>query len=409
MYKIRLGSLWTGMLLFWFMATTINAQQTPPTGQKPATPNPAMFRRNVVVSPEILPDNKVTFRLYAPNALVVNISGTWMPGYGKTESLIKNDTGLWAITLGPLNPEFYGYTYNVDGVKTLDPSNSRIRRDGVNYENILAISGKESDLYSVKDIPHGVLSKVWYKSPVLGMTRRMYVYTPADYAESKTKYPVLYLLHGAGGDEDAWTTMGNACQIMDNLIAQGKSKPMIVVMTNGNPLSAAAPNEGPVNLNLTNPPTAGPNGMASGKFEESLVKDVVPFIEKNYRTLKDKDNRAIAGLSMGGLHTQNITFGNPTMFSYIGVMSMGIVDWKARGVIMPEVDMDAQAEALKKSGVKLYWVGVGKEDFLYKSVEDLRKFLDKHQFKYIYRESSGGHTWANWRIYLSELAPMLFK
>jgi enterochelin esterase family protein len=330
-----------------------------------------------------------------------------MPGYGKSENLVKNDTGLWSVTLGPLSPEFYGYTFTVDGVKTLDPGNSRVRRDGVNYENILPVPGKESDLYKVKDVPHGILSKVWYPSPTLSLTRRMYVYTPAGYESSKAKYPVLYLLHGAGGDEDAWSTMGNACQIMDNLIAQGKAKPMIVVMTNGNANQAAAPNEEPENLKPD--AMAGPGAMAFGKFEESLVKDVIPYIEKSYRVAKDKDNRAIAGLSMGGMHTQNVTFGNPGMFSYIGVMSMGILDMKAFGIKAPEVDKDAQVESLRKAGVKLYWIGCGVDDFLFKSVQDLRKLLDKHQFKYSYRESTGGHTWANWRIYLSELAPQLFK
>jgi enterochelin esterase-like enzyme len=293
-------------------------------------------------------------------------------------------------------------------VKALDPSNPQLKRDGTRNDNVLLVPGKESDLYMAKDVPHGILSKVWYNSPVLGLTRRMYIYTPPGYESVKSKYPVLYLLHGAGGDEDAWTTLGRTCQILDNLIAQGKALPMLVVMTNGNPNQAAAPGEAP-ETKQSNTPSTGPGAMISGKFEESLVKDVVPYVEKNYRVIADRDHRAVAGLSMGGFHTQNITNSNPGMFSYIGVMSMGLLNTKQFGGQDNTEQLEKQLDILKSSGVKLYWIGCGKEDFLYKSVVDLRAMLDKHQFKYTYHESTGGHTWANWRIYLSELAPLLFK
>jgi enterochelin esterase-like enzyme len=183
---------------------------------------------------------------------------------------------------------------------------------------------------------------------------------------------------------------------------------MLVVMTNGNPTQAAAPGEAP-ELKKDAVASFGPGNMMSGKFEESLVKDMVPFVEKNYRVLADKDHRAIAGLSMGGFHTQNITNANPKMFSYIGVMSMGLFNPKQFGGEDNSELLEKQIDVLKLSGVKLYWIGCGKDDFLYKGVVDLRAMLDKHQFKYTYRESTGGHTWANWRIYLSELAPLLFR
>jgi enterochelin esterase-like enzyme len=247
-------------------------------------------------SPEILPDNKVTFRIYAKDALNISVSGEWQAGYGAYEALVRNDTGLFSLTVGPLKPELYAYTFTVDGARTIDHNNVQVRRDGLNYQSFFIVPGPESDLYFQKnDVPHGTVIKVWYKSEVLGLQRRVYVYTPAGYEAGTQKYPVFYLFHGAGGDEDAWTNMGRAAQIMDNLIAQGKAKPMIVVMTNGNANQAGAQNEVPVL------PSTGEQGMAAykryaGKFEEHLVKDVVPFIEKNYRTLTGMENRAIAGL-----------------------------------------------------------------------------------------------------------------
>jgi enterochelin esterase-like enzyme len=379
---------------------------------RPAAPpaRPAFRMPSIIVSPEVLPDNKVTFRIMAPQATNVAVSGEWMPGFGTAESMAKNDTGLWTLTVGPLKPELYGYAFSVDGVRMIDPNNIQVRRDGTRYESFFIMPGQESDLYLQKeDVAHGTLAKRWYKSDALGINRRLYVYTPAGYETGTQKYPVFYLLHGAGGDEDAWTTMGRAVQIMDNLIAQGKAQPMIVVMTNGNANQSGAQNDIPL------PASQRQMGMAdymklAGKFEESFVKDIVPFIEKNYRTYSDKDHRAIAGLSMGGSHTQTITNNNPDMFSYIGVFSMGIMNFgpQQQDATKLAEERDTKIEALKNSGYKLYWIGCGKDDFLYKSVIDLRNILDKHTFKYTYRESAGGHTWANWRIYLSEFAPLLF-
>jgi enterochelin esterase family protein len=384
--------------------------------QEPAKPAAApvsrpQFRRPPrIISPELLPDNKVTFRVYDKDAQKITISGEWQAGFGSSETLVKNDTGMFTVTVGPLKPELYGYTFTIDGVSTIDPNNVQVRRDGSRYQSFFIIPGPESDLYFHKNgVPHGTVSKVWYNSPVLGMDRRVYIYTPAGYEEGKQKYPVFYLLHGAGGDEDAWTNMGRAAQIMDNLIAQGKAKPMIVVMTNGNANQAGAQNEVPPLA------TEAADAMAeylrtAGKFEEHLVKDLVPFIEKNYRALTGMDNRAIAGLSMGGMHTQTITNDNPGMFSYIGVYSMGIMNMGPQNQDAEKVaaERNAKLTTLRNSGYKLYWIGCGKDDFVYKGVVTLRETLDKLSIKYVYRESTGGHTWANWRIYLSEFAPMLF-
>ncbi|NQU85977.1 MAG: esterase [Mariniphaga sp.] len=366
----------------------------------------AQFQRGPrLVSPEVNEDKTITFRLLAPEADKVTVSGNWMSGWGTQVDLAKGDSGIWSFTTEVLPAEFYTYSFNVNGVKTLDPSNSQVVRDGTRFENVVIVPGKESNVYTVKNIPHGKLSKVWYSSPSLDKNRRMYVYTPPGYEGSGKKYPVFYLIHGAGGDEDAWTTLGRAPYILDNLIEEGKAEPMIVVMTNGNPWSAAAPGDEPA---VENAETPDITQMARGGFEKSLVNDVIPYIEKNYRTLTDKNHRAIAGLSMGGMHTQNITNSNPDKFGYIGVMSMGLMNDPRWGNYDVE-DHKKQVLSIQKNGVKLYWIGCGKEDFLYEGVTNLRKFYDDLGFKYEYRESTGGHTWANWRIYLSELAPKLFR
>jgi enterochelin esterase-like enzyme len=388
-----------------FMANGQNASPQPARRPNPQT-------RQRIISPEILPDNKVTFRLFAPKADTVKLVCDWMQGAQSRINMAKSDTGLWSITLGPLPQEVYGYTFNLDGVTVLDPSNPMIKRDVRNNTSILLVSGGENDYYSVKDVPHGTLSKVWYESPTLKLNRRMYIYTPAGYEDNKnTKYPVLYLLHGSGGDEDAWTQLGRAPNIMDNLIALGKAKPMIVVMTNGNATQQAEMGYAPVIVNpVVNPavsPAAAPAQGArtanpnAGRFEESLVKDVIPYIESHYRVLTDKNNRAIAGLSMGGGHTQTITLRNPDTFAYIGVFSMGIRTMND--------DLDNQFKVLKSNNPKLYYVAVGKSDQLLQATLNLVTVLKKYEFNYIYNETSGWHSWSNWRIYLSDFVPRIFK
>jgi enterochelin esterase family protein len=303
--------------LFSISAIAQDANQ--PADKSVPTRRPTIARPVVPKSPEILPDNKVIFRLYAPKAYEVSVTGEWMTGTVKSENMVKRDTGLWTLTVGPLKPEYYGYKFIVDGVTVLDPNNLEIRRDWLGHESILLVPGKETELYFVKDISGGSLSKVWYDSPVLGFRRRMCIYTPPGYEKGTEKYPVLYLLHGGFNDEDTWTTMGRVNVIMDNLIAQGKAKLMIVVMPNGNPDQAAVsfdsyPLTPPSNQGTT---TQGFN-MLGGLFEKSLVKDVIPFVEANYRVLANKENRAVVGYSMGGGQTFRITLDNPDVFGYIG-------------------------------------------------------------------------------------------
>lgn len=368
-----------------------------------------------LVSPEISASNDVTFRLKAPLASSVKLSGNWMPmvananGQGASRQLVdlvKDQNGVWSTQVKALAPELYGYTYIVDGVTTLDPANLKVARDGTfRTESLLYVSGPASELYWAKTGPKGSVHQIWYDSKTLDLTRRMQVYTPPGYEDSKEAYPVMYLLHGGGGDEEAWPTLGVAANILDNLINAGKAKPMIVVMTNGNPGQAAATVVSPAIPASTLPV----GGMGSMLFEKSLVADVIPYIENHFRAKKNKESRALTGLSMGGLQTMNTSFEHPSLFNYIGVMSMGFADMSRFGIKLDVSKRDQQIEDLKKAKPALYWIACGKDDFLYDSVVTMRKELDKHTFPYQYRESAGGHTWTNWRVYLSEFAGMIFK
>jgi enterochelin esterase family protein len=401
-------------IVILFISSAINGQNAPTTPAQTA-PRPAIQMARRIISPEILPDNKVTFRLYAPHSIGVAINGEWMSGGVRNENLIRNDTGLYSITLGPLQPEFYGYTFIVDGVTVLDPSNPQIKRDGVRNISVLLIPGKESDLYSVKNIPNGTLSKVWYESPTLNLTRRMYIYTPPGYeSNTKTKYPVLYLLHGGGGDEDAWTTLGRAPVILDNLIAQGKSKPMIIVMTNGNANQAAAQGDSPVlPVPEVRPPAATGSTASLGRFEESLVKDVVPYIESHYRVIKDKNNRAVAGLSMGGGQTFNIGLRNTDKFAWIGIFSSGMFGGVqgGYGAYDPEKQIPG---LLTKSGdfnqsLKLFYITCGEQDPRYEFTQKAINTFNENKLNVIFKGFPGSHEWKVWRLSLADFLPRLFK
>jgi enterochelin esterase-like enzyme len=355
----------------------------------------------VIVSPDISADNSVTFRIFSKNANSVSLTGSWM-GVQETKEMIKNEEGVWSVKIDPLEPSLYHYNIILDSVSIIDPANPKAMRDGTRYASTLIISGKGSENFEVNEVPHGTVSKIWFNSPALGFNRRMYVYTPAGYEENKEKYPVLYLLHGGGGDEDAWTSLGRANYILDNLIAQGKAKPMIIVMTNGNPDQKAAITE-------TAPlPTKEVFFTLTEKFPESLVKDVIPFIEKHYKVIGNSSNRAIAGLSMGCLQTQIAALNNPELFKYIGLFSLGLHDNFADVNTRLIAAYDKNLKTLQ-ANYKLFYIGCGKSDFVYDGVQVLRKKLDENEFKYFYNETAGGHTWANWRTFLSDFAPMLFK
>jgi enterochelin esterase-like enzyme len=356
------------------------------------------------ISPEILGDNRVTFRLLAPKATDVALDGDW-PG-GANLPMTKDAQGIWSVTTGPLEPQLWSYTFILDGVSLLDPRNPNTKRNGVRYASILLISGPESSLYELKDVPHGNVSIVWYDSPVLKLTRRMYIYTPPGYDSGNGRYPVLYLLHGGGGDEDAWCTLGHAHLILDNLIAERKAIPTIVVMPNGNSNRKMATGSGPVpgQASQDQPPVAGASTQpaAAEGFPESLVKDIIPYVEKHYRAVPNKNSRAIAGLSMGGGQTITATSKYPDTFGFIGV-------WSAASREPDEV-LSSRLAAIKAAGAKLYFVGCGVDDQLaHEGSVKLAQLLRKLDMRYVFKESTGGHTWANWRIYLSQFAPMLFR
>ncbi|MDR1555879.1 MAG: esterase [Tannerellaceae bacterium] len=364
----------------------------------------ALWGGQQIVSPEIHENNTVTFRFLAPKAVKVQLTGDFLPARASVD-LKEGKDGLWEYTTPePLAPELYSYAFIVDGLKSIDPNNIYLNRDVASLTNIFIIRGGRGDLYSVNKVAHGSLTRRWYDSPTLGLTRRITIYTPPGYEKSSQKYPVFYLLHGMGGDEEAWVTLGRTVQILDNLIAEGKAKPMIVVMTNGNAVQEAAPGES--SLGLYKPSMQLPKTM-EGSMETSFP-DVVKFIDSNYRTLANKANRAIAGLSMGGFHALHISKQYPDWFDYVGLFSAAILpDEGVSSGIYDDIDGKLKIQFAKKP--RLYWIGIGKTDFLYQPNVDFRKKLDDKGYPYTYYESEEGHIWKNWRIYLTEFVPVLFK
>ena len=357
--------------------------------------NFAFWGQKPVISPEVQNDS-VTFRLKADYATVVKLSGSWMPNpWGGTIDMTRGENNVWEVTIPLPEPEIYTYNFVADGVSVNDPQNVMVQRDGSRYLSMLLVDGERTENYKAAE-QRGTISHPWYDSEILGINRRLTVYTPYGYEKNtKTKYPVLYLLHGAGGDEEAWSSMGRTAQILDNLIAKGLAQPMIVVMPNGNPNQQAAQTFGlptteydwrdPANRNL---------------YVQSLVEEIVPFIEKNYRTVAKKSHRAIAGLSMGGGHTIAASGMYPNAFDYICPLSMGAKRTE---------ELDAQLQGIKKAGYKLYWLACGNTDFLFENANELDAALTANGLEHTYFVSEGGHVWANWRLYLNTFAPLLFK
>ena len=375
----------------------------------------ALFGAQQITSPEIHEDSRITFRILAPNAEKVQVTGDFLPtvktktpmgemdGPGSAD-LTKDDKGIWSFTTESLNPELYSYSFIVDGLKTTDTNNPFLIRDVASVTNVFLVGEGQAALYKVKDVPHGSVTRRWYDSPGLGMDRRLTIYTPPGYERSKEKFPVLYLLHGAGGDEEAWIALGRTAQIMDNLIAQGKAKPMIVVMPNGNVIQDAAPGEG--SEGMYKPAFMIPKTM-DGTYEANFM-DIVKFVESNYQVKDDKANRAIAGLSMGGYHTMHISRFYPNTFDYMGLFSAAIMP-REDATNSVYSDIDGTLKSQMDNGYKLYWIAIGKTDFLYDANTEYRAKLDAMGMPYEYIESEGGHIWRNWRVYLTQFAPLLFQ
>ena len=353
------------------------------------------FRPQQVVSPEIS-GGRVTFRIAARDANNVRLSGSWMRP-SDTEALTKNAEGVWSITINAPTPEIYTYNFIVDGVSVNDAANIFVQRDGRRFLSVLLIDGALTANYR-EATKRGNVEHVWYNSPTIGTTRRMTVYTPHGYVGSNQRYPVLYLLHGGGGDEEAWVSMGRAAQILDNLIEQGKAVPMLVVMPNGNPGQQAAQT-----LMLPERTFDRNNPAFANLYIHSLVRDIVPYIEANYRVIAEPNARAISGLSMGGGHTVDAARAYPGFFSWILPLSAGIPQPNKE-------NDDADFQAIKRAGYKLYWVACGTEDVLaWANNLNIINVLERNGLEHTFRVTGGGHTWSEWRIYLNEFATLLFK
>lgn len=364
------------------------------------------FREGAISSPIVNADNTVTFRLNAPKAETVQVIGDWAVDNGKA-SLVRNNEGLWEYTTPVLPSEMYTYRFVIDDVVVIDPTNPFVKRDVGNVFSYFYVGNGCADYYQVHNVPHGNITTTWYHSDVLNADRRMTVYTPPCYDKSDKSYPVLYLLHGSGGDENAWNELGHIARVMDNLIAEGKAKPAIVVMPNGNASKQAAPSETFENLNYKPVMTNMLPAYKNGAYEESFG-EIIKYIDTTFRTIPDKEHRAVAGLSMGGFHSLYIALTYPTAFDYVGLFSAGLPsDFNAlNGDLYDKTD--DKLMRLKSEGYKRFWIACGKDDFLYQANRSFCKHLDSIGFEYVYHESERGHLWANWRQYLLLFVPMLF-
>lgn len=355
-----------------------------------------------VVSPEVASDCKITFRVLAPKAEAVRLSGSDIPGVGQGAEMTKGTNGVWEVTLGPIRPGAYRYNFNVDGVSVIDPRNPATSESNANTWSLVYVPG--ADFMDTKNVPHGAVAEVTYYSKALSRFRRMHVYTPPGYDLGKGKYPVFYLLHGASDCDDSWSSVGRAGFILDNLIAAQKAKPMIVVMPAGHtgPFIPRAP---------------GSPRPTVDDFAKDFLGDIVPYIEQHYRVRTDRESRAMAGLSMGGGQTLNIGVPHLDKFAYLGVFSSGVFGITGRGFGTnqpsgPSFEQQNQAvldNPKLKEGLKLFWFATGKDDFLIETSRATVEMLKKHNFKVAYEESDGAHTWLNWREYLNEFATQLFR
>lgn len=366
------------------------SQMETAVAQQPAARTPRV--QDTLKSPVIGADGQVKFQLYAPKASEVSLR-TEGPAPFANQMLAKGDSGVWTLSAQP-PADLYIYWFDVDGVPVADPHNNRPRVNMTTVRSLLEVPGAGSDFFAEKAVPHGDVTAIHYQSRALGIPRRMHVYTPPGYSTSGQRYPVLYLLHGAGDNDEAWQMAGRANFILDNLFASGKAKRMIVVMPAGHTPGAA-----PVGA----VPRPGPDA-----FARDFMTDVVPYTETNYRTLKGRENVAIAGLSMGGQQTLNIGLTNLDTFSQLGVFSSGWFGQDAAANFARN-NQALLADPRVNDRIKLFWLATGKDDFVLPSTKATLALLDQHRIRYAYKETAGGHTWPNWRAYLNEFAPLLFR
>lgn len=377
--------------------------QTPP----PAQPAASCVSTGIIPSAprfpsvEQHPDGRVTFRLCAPDAKTVKITSSdiadiipmGVPDGPVGLPLTRGDGGIWSVTTDrPVAADVYRFNFNVDGARVPDPQGTRFSQERFGTNGIFEVTGAAGDFQAWhKEVPHGAVATIDYWSPALGIQRRMHVYTPPGYMNGTARYPVLYLVHGAGDSDDSWTSIGHANQIIDNLIAAGRATPMIIVMPFGH-----------------TPDRAGGDMLNNQDFGADLLRTVVPTIDATYRTIRTADARAMAGLSMGGAHTIRFGLTHPETFHAVGIFSMGL------GLQGPDElpgyeAANAAALARSAKAMKLVYYAIGKADFLYRVAAPTRAMLDRHGIRYVYNETEGGHTWINWRRYLDDFAPRLFR
>ena len=393
------------MKLYRFTFIAISFAVLAPAQDKdktPPPPPPMMGQGPQVVSPEVLADHRIVFRIHAAEAKNVGLIASDIPSWSHEKPVFtKGEDGVWQSTVGPVEPGAYRYTFLVDGVMVMDPRNPDVSESNANSWSLVYVPG--AAFMDTQKVPHGAVASVTYYSTALERFRRMHVYTPPGYEKDAAKYPVFYLLHGAMDCDDSWTSVGRAGFILDNLIAEHKAKPMIVVMPAGH----------------TTRVFSMPRQGARDEFSEDFVTDIMPYVESHYRVLTDREHRAMAGLSMGGMQTLNIAMSHLDEFAYVGVFSSGVFSFGPRnsgGAAMrpgpsPEWEKERPMldDAALKPGLRVFWFSTGSQDFVLPTTKATLEVLKKHGFSPAFIESPGGHTWINWRNYLEQFAPLLFQ
>jgi enterochelin esterase-like enzyme len=373
-----------GLPAFATVALMLFAGRSP---AQPAAPPP------ILSSPEIAANRDVTFRLRAPQADQVElVSGGDVPviPFGAGLEMTPSADGVWQVTLPGLDPGAYRYRFSVNAVPTSDPSNPLTSQSNSNAWSLFYVPG--AAFMDAQRVPHGAVAEVQYYSTALGRQRRMHVYTPPGYERGRGSYPVLYLLHGAMDSDDSWSTVGRAGFILDNLIAAGEAVPMIVVMPDGHTVRF----------------TMGGTGLDSEDFVREFTADIKPYVEASYRARASRNATAIAGLSMGGAQTLDIVMSELGDYGYIGVFSSGVFGIRD-DTAWETTHRAALEDSALKRGLELIWFSTGTDDFLLDTTEATVAMLERHGFDVTYEESSGGHTWINWREYLATFAPQLFR
>ena len=377
----------TALSFLWSLglASALYSQDRPaPPPARPSTSPP-------VISPELLSDRRVTFRLRAPQAREVTVSGEWG---GKPQELAKDEQGIWSATIGPLAPEIYGYSFTVDGLRIADPGNPALKPMRSPTTSILEVPGQPPLLHEFQEVPHGTVRHHWYASKSLGVRRSLHVYTPPGYdKETQIRYPVLYLFHGSGDNDATWAVLGRAHLIIDNLLAQGKVRPMVVVMTDGH---AALPQ-------LTGGVTPNMISRNVEDFGRDLLEDVLPFVESNYRVKKERTQRAIAGLSMGGGQSLTIGLNHLDLFAWVGGFSSFL---RNPETTIAKVLTDAKGT---NERLKLLWIACGKDDRLIEQAQEMSALLKQKDIRHEFLTTEGNHSWPVWRRYLADFAPLLFR